>query len=457
MEVTVFDTGRLRAGGRASTRQIGDTDKDGKLHRPILSRYRYDHAAQIVRIDPVAFPEFSRRVTEEWVPKGLLKPFSPGALYRLESATIRHDLHPTRTFRSEKNEPPELSYYYFAPRGMGYWVEHGILEDGTGKNRVTVQHDTWISPSNGARYNATSQQWTLRADSRVVGRFDRILIAHNGKCADRLMSKTPARRVHRLLRVRFDSHVPSAEQQKMTLSSLYSWTFCVPIATTTSTTTKSSSPLTHLLGESFVCGFIENCPEIRFLTCQTRKLTQDKDDDEGIRHDHEVWTVLSSSEFAQKHKAPQEFLGPEVITNVTTMLGHSLERYLTLPPGSILQRIVDQHLQLWGAGVPLNTYRRAEVGEGKQEGFVYDSQFGVGVCGDWLLDPSVAGAWTSGRSLADHLLLLLSSSEKERLSCGLEEGGRFVLSDAAMRSGIGSLGSESSIPAIAASGREAPC
>jgi hypothetical protein len=106
-----------------------------------------------------------------------------------------------------------------------------------------------------------------------------------------------------------------------------------------------------------------------------------------------------------------------------------VEDYLDLPPGSLSECVVDQRLQLWGAGVPLNTYQSRDDDDG---GFVYDAPHGVGVCGDWLVDPSVAGAWTSGRNLARHLL-----SDPCPDSRGLQ--GSFVRSDAAVRSGIGAL------------------
>jgi hypothetical protein len=90
---------------------------------------------------------------------------------------------------------------------------------------------------------------------------------------------------------------------------------------------------------------------------------------------------------------------------------------------------------------------------------VYDAELGVGACGDWLADPSVAGAWTSGLRLADHLL-----SSRRPASRGLGRGGRgggFAASEAAARSGIGSLGpgpSPSALPqpAPAAEAEAAP-
>ena len=47
-DVTLYDTGRLRPGGRCSSRLPGDQPKeDDEHHYEILSKYRFDHAAQL--------------------------------------------------------------------------------------------------------------------------------------------------------------------------------------------------------------------------------------------------------------------------------------------------------------------------------------------------------------------------------------------------------------------------
>jgi hypothetical protein len=71
---------------------------------------------------------------------------------------------------------------------------------------------------------------------------------------------------------------------------------------------------------------------------------------------------------------------------------------------------------------------------------VYDAQYNVGACGNWILDSSVAGAWESGRQLAGwmtetdeesrHLVGLpniFSDGDKSGADSG-GAGGKFVLS-----------------------------
>jgi hypothetical protein len=79
---------------------------------------------------------------------------------------------------------------------------------------------------------------------------------------------------------------------------------------------------------------------------------------------------------------------------------------LNLPSESMGKAVLEQRLQLWGAALPINTWETS--GDDKNGvsagGYIYDADHAVGVCGDWLVQPSVAGAWTSGQQLADHFV-----------------------------------------------------
>lgn len=63
------------------------------------------------------------------------------------------------------------------------------------------------------------KKWILRQYKKYLGEFDYIIIAHNGKCADRLMSKSGAKEIHKLLRVKFGSEPDG--QQIMQLCSMW--------------------------------------------------------------------------------------------------------------------------------------------------------------------------------------------------------------------------------------------
>ncbi|KAI2488623.1 hypothetical protein MHU86_25677 [Fragilaria crotonensis] len=410
---TVFDTGRLRPGGRCASRLPDDRpkDDDNKDFR-ILGSTIIDHAAQILTVLP-GYSEFRTQV-EEWERRGIVKKFEAGSV-----CSIGNPVNP-KTKQHDKTKiriQPIKGDMYYGVNGMQS-IPMAMMRG------IDVKQDVWVSPSNGVRLvnGQGGEKWEVKAKGQVVGQFDRLVIAHNGKCADRLMSSTPAKDFHRLLQVNFAPFVPRDGGNKMTLNSLYSLSFAVPADSVLSKT---------LIANQFVCGFIKNHPNLRFISCNTRKHATTTDKKEGI----EVWTVLSSAKFGKRYKGAQENLSDDLVKEVTDLLFQSLEESLVLPPGSLYRDphsscVLESRLQLWGAGVPLNTWIPREDDD-MSRGFLYDSQYKVGACGDWLLDASLAGAWESGRRLAH---FMASDSES---SVGLE--GRFQASTAVDKVGIGSL------------------
>jgi predicted NAD/FAD-dependent oxidoreductase len=438
MDVTVLDTGRLRPGGRGSSRQAQDPEKEDKPQQhPILSQYRYDHAAQMLTVpkpehDSRGMFQAWREQVQEWERKGIVQRFSSNnRIYRIRSS---RDMQPI------END----GEFFYGTQGIGSIAE-SIVRRNAGK--FQLHQNVWISPSHGVKYipnrqqqqqqsssnnNPTTGKWRVQDGRRVLGEFDILIIAHNGKCADRLMSQTPAKQIHSLLRVNFQDRVPESGGTKMTLNSLYSLTFAIP----------KQYGLGECLPDDFVCGFLQspNHRSISFLTYQTRKHVPD-----NVHCDPnvEVWTVFSSSTFAKRNKAPQEFLPSDVIQNVTETLlaelkdlvdsrNHHNSKPSTRP--NLTESILDSRLQLWGAAVPLNVW---DDNTGPA-GFLYDAEHNVGVCGDWLVDPSLAGAWTSGRQLAEYIrqnhAQCLSSHAIDR------ETGWFRKSTSANQAVIGPIG-----------------
>jgi predicted NAD/FAD-dependent oxidoreductase len=403
-DVTVYDTGRLRPGGRCSSRQVNDPLKKEEEDRSnsLLSRYRFDHAAQILSVpsDPL-YADFSKKV-QEWEKAGIIRRFPENAVYNI---------------RSHKKLESLSGELFYGSEGMGS-IPASIVKQSSGAFKLN--QDVWVSPSNGVKYMPSNSKWKVQAGGKVLGFYDALVIAHNGKCADRLMSKTPAKDVHNLLRVNFAPTVPSHGGTRMTLNSVYSLTFAVP----------TDSVLSKRLPDSFVAGFVHNHPALRFLTCQTRKYPADGSN-------VELWTVLSSAAFAKKYKAPQESLPEDTVSQVSRLLLSAIEEAVTgngnattedTAPCALESSVLDQRLQLWGAALPLNQW---ETGAGQPAGFLYDAKHSVGVCGDWLVEASLAGAWTSGYLLAEHILSCATESY------GLE--GSFRRSESTARVGIGSL------------------
>jgi len=473
-DVTVYDTGRLRPGGRASSRQPNDRPKkDGGngVEYPLLSRFRYDHAAQfITTVEPITPMEpitinwrndFDQQV-HEWIDNDILRVSPPNSMYAFERRTTESTINTDATSGwsakclnpSENSETQQQQQQFCYPRnGMSSLVD--ALVSGSTFN---VEQDVWVSPSSGVKYQGppasqgstakngiAKDSWSVRAQGQTLGKHDHLIVAHNGKCADRLMSKTPAKGVHRLLRTNFNDRVPVNGGDKMTLNSIYSLTVCL----------KGPSLLSQNLPEAFVGGFVQNHPRLGLVTCQTNKYPtttyRDGNDDESI----EVWTILSTAPFAKKNKAPQEFLPEDVVQKVTQLLLDSLENDILCPgvekdgggknggTGGLLQnQVLESRLQLWGAGVPLNVWRGDPNRKSENDsthgsaGFVHDPRYQVGVCGDWLLEASIAGAWTSGRRMAQRLIDTDHSSTEK---CVGFKKGNFEASSSVRQLGLASL------------------
>ena len=526
-----YDTGRLRPGGRASSRQPQDRPKQQKPKGPtgpsstdedypLLSRFRYDHAAQFITTATTGTEtlatllwrtDFDRQV-QRWIDRDILMEAPNNSMYVFEQ---RHNnnksnnndyewtvnclnpdssssLSDSSNTKNEVVQKPTAVRFCYPTGGMSSLVD-ALIEDGDDNNNTNnddssdrrrgskkknfvIKQDVWVSPSSGVRYtnndNNNGRQstgstnagcWTVRAEGKTLGHYDHLIIAHNGKCADRLMSKSPAKDVHKLLRTNFNDRVPKTGGQKMTLNSIYSLTLCVQkgvisnlLAPMLRNEPSSSSP-----SGGFVGAFIQNHPQLGSVICQTNKyprITYSSSNNENENDDVEVWTILSTASFAKRNKAPQEFLPNDVIQDVTRILVDAFEHDILLQQSSsddddavklsLRNQILESRLQLWGAAVPLNVWRGSSGSENNDSnagtaaapGFIHDPRYQVGVCGDWLLEPSIAGAWTSGRRLAHHLLNddTTDNHRKETDGVGFLNG-YFEASESVRQLGLASL------------------
>ena len=399
---------------------MGDLPKKDapKDQYPILSKQIIDHAAQILTVPGAkGFEEFQRQV-DEWETQGIVVRYPKGTVCDIIDQKKGDGGFSLQPINKEENGKA----LYYGAGGMGS-IPRSIAQSG---GTFNVEQDVWVSPSNGLKYQkGEKQNWKVQANGKTLGLFDRVVIAHNGKCADRLMSKAPTKKLHSLLRTNFAPSVPKGGGSKMTLNSIYS----LSIAVNTKSSISEALPK-----DSFVCGFIKNEPTLRFLSCDTRK----HDNNNGDENPVEVWTVLTSAAFGKKHKGPQENLPLETVSNVTSLMLNAVERSLGLQADTLSEQVLESRLQLWGAAVPLNVWTGSDSDSSfDTQGFVYDAEFGAGVCGDWLLEPSIGGAWESGRRLAKHL-----SQEKSKgslRSVGLPPDGQFAVSAEAGKAGIGAL------------------
>ena len=244
------------------------------------------------------------------------------------------------------------------------------------------------------------------------------------------MSKTPAKAFHSLLRTKFAPTVPKWGGREMTLNSIYSLVFAIK------SDNKKSSPIAQTLKK--LCSrevytlMIRNEPNLRLLSSNTLKHSHPQNPTSTTNI--EVYTLLSSPQFGKQYKGPQENLPNDLMEEVTMKMLQSLERALSITENEIVNHVVDLKLQLWGAAVPLNTWTTPN-----NDGFVYDAQFQVGACGDWILDPSIAGAWESGKRLASWIACEGGQSVGLPNLDRVDTGRKFLPSRAALESGIGTI------------------
>ena len=529
LEVTVFDTGRLRPGGRCSSRLVGDKppvvkgqpqqqpkrracddagleqsnrnnnggtsdnttpkniykallantnqSNNDSMARVLNSCGAIDHAAQIIsvpNVDNNNMDQFQKQI-DNWVQNDVLESFPKGSVCellddgengnkQLKLETLNGDMWYGKGGMG--NIPLVMRDYCLSFNGFG--------DNYTGQS-FRIAQDVWVSPSNGVKYignrnnddnnnnkhgsdDREELKWELRAGNRSLGKYHNLVIAHNGKCADRIMSRTPAKAFHSLLRTKFAPYVPQWGGREMTLNSIYSLVFAIK------SSGGDSSPIARVISKlgntkddaEVYTVMIKNEPTLRLLSCNTLKHHHGQNP--NSQSNIEIYTLLSSPKFGKQFKGPQENLPFDLQEKVVLKMLSNLESSLKLEQGDVSDLVVDLKLQLWGAAVPMNTWSTSSINNNNGvDGFVYDATYQVGAAGDWILDPSIAGAWESGRRLADWILQHHDDDESEEKgnnnnnnwSVGLpdltnnsndrEKNGKFVPSRVALESGIGSI------------------
>ena len=323
----IFDTGK-QTGGRAS------------------SRNATDHAIQFIASSPTHSSAFKTQL-QSWHKHGVVQKWNTSNVIGATPAT---------------------DYYIGSnARGMG-----AIAQYMSQSLNTPPAIDTWISPSNGLRKEGN--QWKIKGH----GKFDAVVIAHNGKCADRLTSKINCKRINRLLRVTFND-TPSTN--KMTLNSIYS--LIVEIQK-------------DVLRKDIDGMFCSDKSQILdSMFCQNRKYATPSISTTQETQETETWTLLSNASYAKANKQPQEHLDGTKLTQtiIQTMLQEAFNlASVNKANGIHLKAVVKKtKLQLWGAGVPLNTWKPKDG-----NCFLWDADNQIGVVGDWLKDSSLYGAWESG-------------------------------------------------------------
>ncbi|XP_064603386.1 LOW QUALITY PROTEIN: uncharacterized protein LOC135468857 [Liolophura sinensis] len=332
---TVFDTGKNAPGGRCSSRLL----QSGQTH------YVFDHSTQYFTVTDQRFS----KIVSYLHAKGAVKIWTGPIGHLRDNGQFEKDQTLTQAFVGTGGMcsiPQCLASMVHVRRPV--WVGEVVWEEG-------------------------SKKWNVGGQ----GYFDYLVIAHNGKCADRLMANAGVPRIHKLLQVRFGSRLVPKDL-RMQLCSLWVLLAIFP------TSLKLKYQGAHVDG-GIISWVANNTAKLSAGTTQSTG---------GSCVGQECWTVFSTRDFAATNKVPQENIPPSKRREVTNKLLSEFGRVTGL--GDRLPKPSKTFVQLWGAAVPMNTLETSEE-------CVFDGLHHVGVCGDWLVSPCIQGAAISGLALAEHI------------------------------------------------------
>ncbi|KQK15590.1 uncharacterized protein LOC100824134 [Brachypodium distachyon] len=343
----VFDTGMHGLGGRMATRAVDD-------ERQLV----FDHAAQFF----TASDERFQKLVEEWVERGLVREWR-GSIGELEAGGHFRPIH---------SSTPR----YIGVNGMRPLADAMLPEN----DLIKVIRPSWISklePFNGL--------WRLFENEKPRGQYDAIVIAHNGKCANRLLST---------------SGLPQLTKQMKRLELSSVWALLAAF--------EGPFPIPHNNSYgTFEGAFVRGVDSLSWMANNTRKLFPFETDRP------ECWTFFSTASYGRRNKVPQENIPNATAEKVQREMLGGVELALGLSKGS-LQLPFYTRVQLWGAALPMNT---------PGVPCIFDPQGRAGICGDWLTGSSIEAAVLSGISLGDHVADYFAScgERPEEFAIGLDD------------------------------------
>ncbi|KAA8537044.1 hypothetical protein F0562_029522 [Nyssa sinensis] len=323
---TVFDTGLHGLGGRMGTRIIDP--------QPLI----FDHAAQFFTVSDPRFAE----LVDGWSDKGLVRQWL-GTIGALELGG---------RFVPLPSSPPR----YVGINGMRPLADSILSQT----SMVNVVRPCWISklePFNG--------MWHLLENGKPRGQFDALVIAHNGKCANRLLAQSGLPLI-------------AKQMKRLELSSI--WALLAAF--------ENPLPLpANTDGFPFEGAFVKGIDSVSWMADNTKKLMTSQSSGPHC------WTIFSTAAFGKRNKVPQESIPTATAEKVKEAMLEGVETALGLSKGS-LERPFYTRLQLWGAALPTNTPGTP---------CIFDPYGRAGICGDWLLGSSLEAAALSGMALANHI------------------------------------------------------
>jgi len=420
LESVVFDTGERGPGGRLATRTTADGSfvagaaaaaaAAAATAPPLLA---FDHAAQLFTADDAEFQALAR----EWLDKGWVREWAADKVVCVGGGGGTT----AAAAAAEAAAPPAPPFY--VPSGPSGFrgLARALADDARATGMVELRFGAWVS-----RLTADARTGKWRAASRKAGggggggkdcsdpsgsraaaggddAFDAVVLAHNGKCLNRLAAPMGC---------------PLVAAQVMRLRLSASWVALLAFERT--------------VGAPFEGAFVDAAQDrggggggggggLAWAGNNSAKL--------GLGGPSECWTLVSTDAFAQRRKVPQERVPADVAAAVARELMEAFAKAagaaaagggkgrsgpgaarqaspLPLPPLAAPPRV-----QLWGAALPLNSPGVPAL---------LDPASRVGVCGDWLLGAGVQSAAASGLALARRVAAL-RGVPADRCAAALED------------------------------------
>lgn len=365
---TVFDTGEHGVGGRLGTRAGGD----GSLRRPdpppsLAEALLFDHAAQFFT---AADPRFAAMVAG-WE--------AAGAVTRWTGLLARLALAADGSFAPLPAAPGETDAVRYVGVGGMRQMASFLAAAAQDSGLVEVRSPLWVD---SVKADAGGGGWRVAAKRADQGTFSAVVIAHNGKCANRLAAPMGAPGVLGALR-------------RLKLSA--NWALMVGFEGT--------------VGVPWEGAFFDGSEVLAWAGNNSAKLGGGAPTPGGLQ----CWTLLSTQRYGRANKVPQEAVPPETAAQVTAAMLEEFSR--AVGGGGALPPAVFTKTQLWGAALPQN----APILGG--EACIWDATARVGVVGDWVGGgASVEAAALSGAAMAARIAA--EARGEGPGSCGL--GAEFV-------------------------------
>ncbi len=223
---------------------------------------------------------------------------------------------------------------------------------------TTVQRPMWVSDM---KVTHDSTAWQLSAKGRPRGDYDAVVIAHNGKCANRLVQRAGciSKVLGQLKRLKLSASwvlmVAFAEELVIEGHAVLGGDgHAVGAKVRGGDDTKANAQGTH--SNNATAGLqqpphgmnIVHSDTLAWAACNNSKLT-------SLQHTAstpQCWTLISTAAYGKANKVPQEAVPKEVAVQVTQDMLGAWKEALGVES---LPTVAFSRVQLWGAALPLNS------------------------------------------------------------------------------------------------------